>query len=524
MSQLTLRDISVSFGEQVVLDRVSFSVRTGERVGVIGENGSGKSTLLRVIAGAHVPGGGELTVEAEGVGHLAQTLGLPGDHTVQDAVDAALGELRDLEKRMLAAAEAEDMDAYGELLTAFEARGGYEADARVEAAMHGLGLSGIGRDRALGGLSGGEQSRLALACVLASGPELLLLDEPTNHLDEQAVSWLENHLRGHRGTVVAVTHDRAFLDRFATAILEVDRDLRAVARYGDGWEGYLAAKSADRRRRLQEHEEWRAEIARQSRLAESGIERLAAGERSTDRPRTSGHRRSHEAGLSGVVRNARERLRRLEDNPVARPADPLRFTARLEGGDRLAASLEGVVVGDRLTVDAFTLAPGERMLITGPNGAGKTTLLRVLAGDLAPDSGQVLRPARIGYLRQEVPVTAPRRSVLGVFAEGLPGPIDEHAQALLALGLFAEEDLPKPAAVLSVGQRRRLELARLVTRPADLLILDEPTNHLSLGLIEEFEEALAGYAGSLLVVSHDRRFRARFTGTRVDLREGRLVS
>ncbi|MFE3451705.1 ribosomal protection-like ABC-F family protein [Nonomuraea sp. NPDC059194] len=525
MSQLTLRDVHKSYGEQAVLDQVSFTVRTGERVGVIGENGSGKSTLLRLIAGVEQPDGGEVTVVAEGVGHLGQTLDLPPGHTVQDAVDAALADLRDLERRMLAAAEAEDMEAYGELFTAFEARGGYEADARVEAAMHGLGLAGITRDRTLGSLSGGEQSRLALACVLAASPELLLLDEPTNHLDQQAVTWLENHLRAHRGTVVAVTHDRSFLSRFSTAILEVDRDVRAVTRYGDGWDGYLTAKAAARRRRQQDYDEWLAEIERQSRLAESGIERLGAGERSADRPRTAGHRRSHEAGLSGVVRNARERLRRLEENPVPKPPDPLRFAARLEGGrgDGLTATMEEVTVGDRLRVDRLGVAPGERMLVTGPNGAGKTTLLRVLAGDLTPDSGRVRRPRRIGYLRQEVPSVPPRRSVLAAFAEGLPGPIDEHADTLLSLGLFSKADVLRPAATLSVGQQRRLELARLMSRPADLLILDEPTNHLSLALVEELEEALGGYEGALVVVSHDRSFREGFEGTQVTLREGRLL-
>ncbi|WP_336206653.1 ribosomal protection-like ABC-F family protein [Nonomuraea sp. LPB2021202275-12-8] len=526
MSQVTLRDVSKSYGERAVLDQISLTVPSGEKAGVIGENGSGKSTLLRLIAGADQPDGGEVIVTAEGVGHLCQTMELPPGHTVRDAVDEALGELRDLEKRMLRAAEAEDMDAYGALLTAFEARGGYEADARVEAAMHGLGLSGVTRDRTLGSLSGGERSRLALACVLASAPELLLLDEPTNHLDEQAVTWLENHLRAHRGTVIAVTHDRDFLSRFATAILEVDHDRRAVARYGDGWDGYLAARAAARRRRQQEYDDWLAEIERQASLAESGIARLGAAERSQDRPRTAGHRRSHEAGLSGAVRNARERLRRLRENPVPRPPDPLRFTARLEGGEAggTAVSLEGVTVADRLRVDSLQVGPGERLLVTGPNGAGKTTLLRVLAGDLAQDSGEVRRPRRIGYLRQEVPRAAPSTTVLGAFARGLPGPADEHAGRLLSLGLFAEADLARPAGVLSVGQRRRLELARLVSRPADLLILDEPTNHLSLALVEELEEALGAYEGALVVVSHDRRFRGGFDGDRVTLREGRLVA
>ncbi|MFG1997687.1 ribosomal protection-like ABC-F family protein [Spirillospora sp. NPDC048911] len=531
-SQLSLKDVGKAYEGRIVLEQVSFSVRTGEKVGVIGENGSGKSTLLRMLAGEEKPDGGEITVMAAGgVGHLGQTLDLAPELTVTDAIDHALADLRDLERRMreaeatLAEASPEEMADYGDLLTAYEARGGYEADARVDAAMHGLGLAHITRDRVLGSLSGGEQSRLGLACVLAAAPELLLLDEPTNHLDEQAVTWLEGQLRAHRGTVVTVTHDRAFLEGFATAILEVDRDRRTVTRYGDGWNGYLKGKAAARRRWEQEYAEWLSEIDRQTELAEAGAERLGSLGPVNREQRMSGrHRRSHEGGVSALIRNARERLQRLHDNPVSRPPDPLRFAARIEGGkgDGLTAELAGVKVSGRLDIEEFKLAPGERMLLSGPNGAGKTTLLRVLAGDLAQDHGKVKRPKRIGYLRQELPVERSQRNVLTLFAEGLAGAPADHADALLKLGLFREEDLGRPASALSVGQRRRLELARLVTRPADLLILDEPTNHLSLALIEELEEALDSYKGSLLVVSHDRRFRSGFTGTRTELEGGRL--
>jgi len=532
VSQLAVGDMSKVYGDKVVLDQVTFSVRTGERIGVIGENGSGKSTLLRLLAGEERPDNGEVTVVAEGgIGHLGQTLGLPGDDTVADAIDSALSELRELEKRMRAAEETlgdADEDAlaeYGNLLAAYDARGGYEADARVDAAMHNLGLARIGRDRVLRTLSGGEQSRLGLACVLAAAPELLLLDEPTNHLDAAAVTWLEDQLRAHRGTVVTVTHDRAFLERVATAILEVDADRKTVTRYGDGWNGYLTAKAAARRRWEQDYEDWLGEIGRQTELADTGIERLGRSEKSTTRPRTAGHRRSHEGGLSAQVRNARERLDRLKSSPVPKPPEPLRFAVRVEGGkgDGLTAELDGVTVADRLDVASFAIKPGQRMLLTGPNGAGKTTMLNVLAGVVRPSSGKVRKPKRTAYLRQELPASQARRSVLSAFADGLPGPADEHADALAALGLFREEDFGRSVDELSVGQQRRLELARLVTRPADLLILDEPTNHLSLALIEQLQEALVEFKGALLVVSHDRRFQEDFVGERAELRAGRLV-
>ncbi|MBQ1109432.1 MULTISPECIES: ABC-F family ATP-binding cassette domain-containing protein [unclassified Streptomyces] len=565
-AQLAMKDVSKAYGDRSVLDQVTLTVRPGEKTAVIGENGSGKSTLLRLLAGVEQPDTGEITVRFPGgTGYLAQTLDLDPADTVQDAVDAALAELRDLEHRIREAEAGlserkpgdpgptdEELAAYGDLLTAYEDRDGYRADARTEAALHGLGLAHLTRDRALATLSGGEQSRLALACVLAAAPELLLLDEPTNHLDARAVGWLEDHLRGHRGTVVVITHDRAFLERVTSVILEVDRDLRTVTRYGDGWDGYRTAKAAARRRWAQEHEEYLTDLARTEELVEAAGARLAAT--GGDPKQGFGkHRRSHEAKLSGQVRAARTRLDALRRSPVPPPPRPLAFTGRpavTDGtgpadrdgtatgagtgdhdrtatgtgtGDhaRTLVELDAVSVGDRLRLPSLRVASGARLLVTGENGAGKTTLLRVLAGDLTPDAGTVTRRARIGYLPQELPARPTRRTLLATFAAGRPGFPDEYADELLALGLFRPEDLDVPVASLSVGQQRRLALARLVTRPADLLVLDEPTNHIALSLVEELEQALDQYRGAVVVVSHDRSFRARFTGDVLELRAGR---
>ncbi|MFH9762184.1 ABC-F family ATP-binding cassette domain-containing protein [Streptomyces anulatus] len=565
-AQLAMKDVSKAYGDRSVLDQVTLTVRPGEKTAVIGENGSGKSTLLRLLAGVEQPDTGEITVRFPGgTGYLAQTLDLDPADTVQDAVDAALAELRDLEHRIREAEAGlserkpgdpgptdEELAAYGDLLTAYEDRDGYRADARTEAALHGLGLAHLTRGRALATLSGGEQSRLALACVLAAAPELLLLDEPTNHLDARAVGWLEDHLRGHRGTVVAITHDRAFLERVTSVILEVDRDLRTVTRYGDGWDGYRTAKTAARRRWAQEHEEYLTDLARTEELVEAAGARLAAT--GGDPKQGFGkHRRSHEAKLSGQVRAARTRLDALRRSPVPPPPRPLAFTGRpavtdgtgtgerdgtatgigtgerdgtaagigTEDRARTLVELDAVSVGDRLRLPSLRVASGARLLVTGENGAGKTTLLRVLAGDLTPDAGTVTRRARIGYLPQELPARPTRRTLLATFAAGRPGFPDAYADELLALGLFRPEDLDVPVASLSVGQQRRLALARLVTRPADLLVLDEPTNHIALSLVEELEQALDQYRGAVVVVSHDRSFRARFTGDVLELRAGR---
>jgi macrolide transport system ATP-binding/permease protein len=513
-SQLALAEVTKRYGERTVLDRVSFTVRPGEKVGVVGDNGSGKSTLLRLLAGQEQPDNGTLTVSAPGgVGHLAQTLDLPDTALVGDAIDLALRDVRELEHAIHAAEAAADLEAYATLLAEFEARGGYAADRLVDTALHHLGeRETLDRTRALGTLSGGQRSRLALAAVLASSPELLLLDEPTNDLDDKGVEWLEERLRAHRGTVVAVTHDRAFLERVTSTVLEVDGELRTVRRYGNGYAGFLTAKAAARARWVSAYEEWREEFARQSALAESNSGALAAIPRKVARGFSGAgafRARSRAHGAMGRIRNAHERLQRLTDNPVPPPPEPLLFTGRVEGQPpAIALELTDVRVDGRLTLDALTVPPGARLLVTGPNGAGKSTLLDVLAGSLTPDSGTVVRPPRVGILRQHTPhaVTRDTRSVLSAYG-------DDYAQLLLHHGLLRESDLSTPVASLSTGQRRKVELAALFTAgPLDLLLLDEPTNHLSPALVEELEAALTTFPGTLVIATHDRRLRDGFAG------------
>ena len=531
-TQLTLREVRKSFGERLLLDGVSLTVRPGERAGIVGENGAGKSTLLRLIAGRERPDDGEVVVTASSIGYLGQTPELPPSSTVADAIDDALADLRAMEGRMRDLESAMDspeaMREYGDLLTAFELRDGYQADARVDRAMHALGLAGVGRARRLGTLSGGEQARLGLACLLAAAPEVMLLDEPTNHLDAAALTWLEDHLRAYKGTIVAVSHDRVFLERVATTIVEVDGDRRTVARYGDGYAGYLSAKAAARRRWELAYQRWCAEIDELTEYAATTAHRVAPGREMKDRNKLAYDRDAGrvQSSVASRVRNAQERLRRLREAPVPRPPDPLRFAAHLTGGDapERVVELHGVRVGDRLEVGELAVGGRQRLLVHGPNGAGKTTLLRVLAGVVDPDEGTVARRGRIGYLAQEVPAGHPRRSLLAAFAEGRPGLPEEHAERLLSLGLFRPADLRVPVGALSAGQRRRLSLARLVTARVDLLLLDEPSNHLSLTVVEELEEAIDDFAGALVVVSHDRALRRRFKGTQRELADGRLVA
>ncbi|MGW7098053.1 ribosomal protection-like ABC-F family protein [Streptomyces sp. NPDC054838] len=523
-TQIVLSEVTKAYDTRVVLDRVSCTVRPGERVGIVGDNGSGKSTLLRLLAGREHPDHGQVTVTAPGgVGHLAQTLDLPPTARVQDAVDLALAglraleaEIRDAEARLPRAAP-EELTAYADLLAAYEARGGRDAERRVATTLRRLGeRTAPDPERRLGTLSGGQRSRLALAATLAAEPELLLLDEPTNDLDDEAVGWLEEHLRAHRGTVVAVTHDRLFLDRVTTAILEVDQDRRTVRRYGNGYAGFLTGRAAERAGWERRYEQWREQIRDAERLADTNIGRFAAIPRKMPRGFSGAgafRARSRTHGAAGRIRAARERLHRLTENPVPPPPSPLRFTGRFTAGAAGVAEADGLAVPGRLAPVSFRLEPGERLLVTGPNGAGKSTLLHVLAGELAPGQGTVRTPPRVGLLRQDDPWGRETRSLTELSGA-------QYADRVAALGLLAPHDLTRPVRDLSAGQRRKLELARLVTAPLDLLLLDEPTNHLAPAVVEELEAALAGFTGTLVLVTHDRRLRAAFRGRRLELGPG----
>ncbi|WP_035737761.1 ribosomal protection-like ABC-F family protein [Glycomyces arizonensis] len=533
-TQLSIAEITKRYGDNLVLDRVSFTVKPGEKIGVVGDNGSGKSTLLRLLAEVEEPDNGELTVRSpDGIGYLPQRLDLPDEQTAADAIDLALADLRAIEadmrqsERALAAGE-DAAEAYAGLLARFEAREGWDADLRVDRACAALGLPGLDRDRPLGTLSGGERSRLMLAATLASRPALLLLDEPSNDLDAEAVAWLEDQLRTYPGTVVAVTHDRAFLDAVTTTMIEVAD--RKVRRYGDGYGGYLAAKALERRQAQEAYERWTAEVDRQQGIVDANVGNLNAIPRKLPMANMgtgSFRARSRTHGAGSRIKMAKQRLERLRAEPVPPPPEPMRFATDIAttGADAAqpAIELSSVRVGDRLRLPELVVEHGERVLITGPNGAGKTTLLRLIAGELEPDEGTVARSGAVGHLRQRSEPGTDRQSVLRAFAEGRVGTLEEHAEALYRLGLFEPERFGRPVAALSVGQRRRLELARLVSRPVDVLLLDEPTNHLSPVLAEQLQEALASYTGTVVLVSHDRRLRESFTGRRLEMDAGALI-
>ncbi|GGI68380.1 ABC-F family ATP-binding cassette domain-containing protein [Pseudarthrobacter scleromae] len=535
---LTLSGVSHGYGDRLLLDGITLAITPGEHVAVVGENGAGKSTLLRLLAGLETPDEGTAAIQGR-VGYLAQTHGLPETFTVGAAVDASLAALRAIEAELdrleagLADAGDDELETYGRLQTEYQLREGYAAESRVEAALDRLGLGGLDRNRVLGSLSGGEQERVALACVLADPADILLLDEPTNHLDARGTAWLEDRLAAHRGTVVVVSHDRVLLRKVASTIIEVDAERRAVTRYGNGYDGYLREKAAERARWVQQYHTWIDAMESEKRQAETVAGTMGYGrKRDGDKMGFDFKAGTWQKAASSQVRNAQERLRRLEASPVDRPPVPLRLNVDLAADPGAATSdaelsgvgtsgsaqdgapvlaVHGVCVPGRLGTTDFQAGPGEKVLITGPNGAGKSTLLSVLAGALDPAAGSVTRPERVGYLQQELELPQrPSLRLLPAFAAGLGGNIDEHAEALLRLGLFRTSEFHVPVGSLSAGQQRRLALARLLLGGYGTLVVDEPTNHLAPVLVEQLEAALAGFTGTLVMVSHDRALREWF--------------
>jgi macrolide transport system ATP-binding/permease protein len=538
--QLHLSGVSHGYGDRELFSGVDLVIAAGEHAAVVGENGAGKSTLLRILAGIEAPVNG--TVRRHGrVGYLAQTSGLPARLTVADAIDDALLALREMEAELerlelgLAAAGPNELEAYGNLQTQYQLREGYTAESRVEAALDRLGLGGVDRGRTLGSLSGGEQERVALACLLADPADILLLDEPTNHLDAGGTAWLEARLAAHRGAVVVVSHDRVLLRKVAAAVIEVDAERRTVNRYGNGYDGYLKEKRAERQRWAQQYHGWLDAMASERRQADTVADRMGyARRRDNDKAGFDYKTGTWERAAASKVRNAQERLRRLEDNPVERPPERLKLDAGLDSAGLDGAGPDGAGpdldreardaadrvlharntrVPGRLDVPEFRVERGQKILITGPNGAGKSTLLSVLAGTLEPAAGQVVRQGRIGYLQQELALPEhPSLRLLPAFTAGLGGNIDDHAEALLRLGLFRTSEFHVPLGALSAGQQRRLSLARLLLGHNEVMLLDEPTNHLAPVLVEELESALADFSGTVVMVSHDRALGEWFDG------------
>ena len=519
---ISARDLSKAFRDRRVLDGVSLSASPGQRIGLIGENGAGKTTLLRLLAGQLDPDSGEVGRPAD-VGFLHQELPQPGHATVAQVVDDALAEIRAAQRRLDALAErlqrapedAAVLAEYGETLQWAADHEAWDAPRRAELVLAGLGLAGVGPDRPVGTLSGGERSRLGLAALLIRQPRALLLDEPTNHLDDAAVEFVETRLANLPGAVVLASHDRVFLDAVCTDIVDLDPARGGPTHYGGAYSDYLRAKRIERVRWEQQYAAEQAELKALRHTVAVTARQVAIGRPMRDRNKVSYDRHGErvQSQISRRVRNAQRRLDELTRGQVRRPPAPLRFRAPRGNGQRLdgvVASVRGVRIPGRLELAHLDLAATERLLVVGPNGAGKSTLLAVLAGRLVPPVGSVQhrRGLRIGLLEQDVQFPDPTRTPRQLYQAAAPS----SGVPLQDLGLVAPRDLDRPVGALSVGQRRRLGLALLVADAPQLMLLDEPTNHISLTLAEELAEALPSAPGAVVAASHDRWLRRRWDG------------
>jgi macrolide transport system ATP-binding/permease protein len=542
---LQINEITKRFGATLVLDGVSLIASAGDRIGIVGANGAGKSTLLKIAAGRLSCDSGQVQyAPAAEVGYVPQTVDFRPGQTISHLLAESRQRLVVLEQRMHAladqmattsgAAQATLLAAYGDAAARFEQAGGYDFDYQIGIVLEGLRLRYLTPHRPLTTLSSGERTRVALAALLLCAPDVLLLDEPTNHLDAETAAWLEAYLVRQVGAVLVVSHDRQFLDRVATQIGDLDEHTHHLTRYGGSYADYAAQKQRERHAWEATYARQQQEMADLRRQVEATPQRLAARSvcRDGDKLAYNYHGHRVQRTVSRLVRNAEQRLQRMQADPIPRPPQPLHF----RGSFAPAAHLRGTVLHATHICKAFApqlpilrditleLGAADRVVLVGENGVGKSTLLRILMGEVAPDCGQVVWAAQavVGYLAQEDTVPTDNHTVLQVYRAGRIGYAEEHQAELLATGLFSAADIQKPVRALSVGQRRKLALALLLATPASVLLLDEPTNQLSLDVVEQLEAALDSFPGAVVAVSHDRRFINRFRGERWRLTEGQV--
>jgi ATP-binding cassette subfamily F protein 3 len=494
-----LADITFGYSGDTLFEGLTWQINEGERIGLVGPNGAGKSTLLRLIAGTVAPETGQVArVRGVSIGYLQQSQEFHGEGTLHDALTAPFAEVLAMRAELEALAPRLDDPAalarYGQLEETIRHLDGYSVEARVDQLAHDVGFGDADLARPVATLSGGEQNRLELAKVLLTAPDLLLLDEPTNHLDLAACERLEAFLANYPRAFVLVSHDRFFLDRVCTQIVDVDDG--ALETYRGGWSTYVEERAARRERLLAEVTRQKAEIERQ----EDFIRKNIAGQKTNQ------------------AKSRRKMLDKIERLTMTRDMwqDAGRIGLRFDPGE---TSGKDVLAAEKLAIGYEGQAPiakdidlavyrGDRIGIVGPNGAGKSTLLKTLLGKLPPLGGQLRRGTnvRLGYFDQKLADLDESRSLIDEIrhSRGDLGP--DQVRQYLAKFRFTGDDVFRVVKGLSGGERNRLTLAKMMLRPANLLALDEPTNHLDIPAREVLERALRHYEGTLLVISHDRFF------------------
>ena len=492
MPFLKLSKVSLNFGTHVLLDNVDFAMRKGSRIGLLGRNGAGKTTLLKVIDNEIIPESGERWLRAGiKIAYLDQDLPHADDQDVYDVVAHGLAGVGDLLAQYHHAILDENMKALERVQQELEARDGWRLQQRVETVISQLQLPG---DVKMATLSGGWRRRVALGQALVSEPDILLLDEPTNHLDIPAIEWLEKQLQAYKGTVMFITHDRAFLQKVANTIVELDRGHLTL------WEGDYAGFLKFREQKLEAEERENAlfdkRLGEEEKWIRQGIKA----------------RRTRNEGRVRALKAMREERRQRRDQPGR--ADFGMETAERSGKKVVELEHVSKSFGDNLVIDDFStlIKRGDRIGIVGANGAGKSTLIKILLGELAPDSGTVNRGTKLetAYFDQLRVHLDPERNLIDNVCGGqdfieIQGR-RRHAISYLNDFLFAPDRVRMPVKALSGGEQNRAILAKLFSKPANLLVLDEPTNDLDVETLELLEEILLDFDGTVLLVSHDREF------------------
>lgn len=518
---LACNEISLSYGTDIILDKVSFSLKQGERAGLVGVNGAGKSTLLKIAAGRLQQDSGDVFIsKGLKLGYLDQNSGLDTERTIWAEMLTTYSALISMEEKLkllernISREKDEEllrsmMKDYDSLLERFSREGGYEYNSRIRGVLRGLGFPDEQFGLTVKALSGGQKTRLALAKLLLEEPDLLLLDEPTNHLDIAAAEWLEDFLKSYKKSVLVISHDRYFLDAVTTKTIELEN--HECTTYDGSYSVYAQKKAVDREIQRRHYEQQQKEIAR--------MEAFIEQQRRWNRERNIIAAESRQKAI--------DRIEKLDAPKKLPEAIKIRFSSSMVSGNDVLSveNLSKSFPGKPLFKDInFNIKRGERIFLLGPNGCGKSTLLKILAGKFEQSAGSFEYGHKIvlGYYDQELEGLDENNTVLEEVWNDNGELTHTQIRNVLAQFLFIGEEVYKKVGMLSGGEKSRVALAKLMLSGANLLLLDEPTNHLDIHSREALEEALLAFDGTLLAVSHDRYFIKKLASGIMELSGNRL--
>lgn len=545
---IKLADASKSFGPQSIFENISFIINKGNRVALIGENGSGKTTLAKIILGLEPLDEGSIEISPSiEIGYLPQEMDFENSKavTVQDYLLEAQNQLKsrierkreieeELSKELSPEMQNSLMQEWNDCHDAIERRGGYAWEHRMDEVLEGLGLTHMGAAFPLSRLSGGQKTRVGLAGLLLSNPDVLILDEPTNHLDLSSLEWLEKYLLNYSGALLLISHDRLFINRIVNRIVELSRHTRQLSLYGGNYDFFLEEKKKALERTLKEYEERKEEIQSLKQLISAKTFAKPKQRAPSDRNIMAYDRRGerHMQSESRSIQQAKLKLEKLQREPLNHPIPKSYKGIRFQPDElRSDHAIEFQNISKQypelcLFKDAEgSLSHGERVVLMGPNGSGKSTFLKILMGLISLDDGEVkIAPnARVGYLDQELSTFERQASPVEIFGKAFGLSEADLRSELHKAGLLFDGAFDRKICELSLGQRKKLQILHLMLSRCNVLLLDEPSNHLDMATMDNFEEALKLFNGAVLAVTHDRWFIERIATQIWRLENGLLV-